>query len=138
TRADVIRKVYEDGFRVIAEVGRKFKDLDLSADEFVRGVKRDIELGAWKVIIEAREAGRGVGIYDERGGIIKEKFERIVSGFLTVDEILFEAPVKSQQVELIRKFGPNVNLGNIQPTDVVSLEALRTGLRADTLRAVLG
>jgi phosphosulfolactate synthase len=137
-RAHVVREACSQGFKVVAEVGRKFKELDLSPEEFVKGVKRDLELGAWKVIIEAREAGRGVGIYDDTGRIVKERFERIVSGLLSVDDIIFEAPEKSQQVELIQKFGPNVNLGNIPPAEALSVEALRNGLRADTLRKIYG
>ena len=32
-----------------------------------------------------------------------------------------------------RRFGTEVNLGNIVPDDVLSLETLRLGLRADTV-----
>ncbi|MGB4266099.1 MAG: phosphosulfolactate synthase [Limnochordia bacterium] len=32
------------------------------------------------------------------------------------------------------KIGPNVNLGNVQPQDVLTLESTRRGLRGDTLR----
>ena len=49
------------------------------------------------------------------------------------NRLLFEAPQKAQQVWFIRKFGPNVNLGNIPPDEVIPLETLRLGLRADTL-----
>jgi len=51
--------------------------------------------------------------------------------------ILWEAPLKAQQQELIALFGPNVNLGNVAPDEVIALEALRRGLRADTLRLAL-
>lgn len=136
TRANVIQAACDHGFKIIAEVGSKFKESDLTAEEFVKGIKRDLKLGAWKVIIEAREAGKGVGIYDEKGEIVKEKFEKVISGVVSINDIIFEAPEKKQQTELILKFGPNVNLGNIQPTDVVALEALRVGLRADTLKGI--
>jgi len=36
-------------------------------------------------------------------------------------------------VWFIHHFGSTVNLGNILPRDVISLETLRVGLRADTL-----
>lgn len=49
--------------------------------------------------------------------------------------LLFEAPQKQQQVWFIEQFGPNVNLGNIAPDEVIPLETLRLGLRSDTLRA---
>jgi phosphosulfolactate synthase len=45
---------------------------------------------------------------------------------------MFEAPEKSQQTYLILHFGPDVNLGNIRPDDVIPLETLRRGLRGDT------
>ncbi|MDW8044416.1 MAG: phosphosulfolactate synthase [Nitrososphaerota archaeon] len=136
TRANVLKAARDHGFKIIAEVGSKFKESDLSAEEFVRGIKRDLKLGAWKVIIEAREAGKGVGIYDEKGEIVKEKFEKVISGVFSIDDVIFEAPEKKQQTELILKFGPNVNLGNVQPADIVALEALRIGLRADTLKGI--
>lgn len=39
-------------------------------------------------------------------------------------------------MDLILKFGPQVNLGNIASTDAISLETLRTGLRGDTVGKV--
>jgi phosphosulfolactate synthase len=50
--------------------------------------------------------------------------------------LLFEAPQKAQQVWFIKQFGVNVNLGNIPPDEVIALETLRLGLRADTLGIV--
>ena len=46
---------------------------------------------------------------------------------------MWEAPNKNQQVELILKLGNDVNLGNINFNDIISLETLRRGLRGDTL-----
>jgi phosphosulfolactate synthase len=134
-RASVIGQAAAAGFTVFSEVGSKFADADLSAEETVREIRRDLDLGAFQVIIEAREAGRGVGIFDACGGIVDEKLQAIVAG-ADLQNVLFEAPQKAQQVELIKKFGVNVSLGNIQPADVVALESLRAGLRADTLRGI--
>jgi phosphosulfolactate synthase len=53
-----------------------------------------------------------------------------------LDNIIFEAPEKGQQTELILKLGNTVNLGNIRPDDVIPLETLRRGLRGDTLGKV--
>ncbi len=47
--------------------------------------------------------------------------------------LIFEAPQKAQQVWFVQKFGSDVNLGNIATTDVIALETLRLGLRADTM-----
>ena len=53
--------------------------------------------------------------------------------------LIFEAPRKEQQVWFLRRFGREVNLGNIAPADVLSLETLRLGLRSDTVeRFALG
>ena len=52
-----------------------------------------------------------------------------------LEALIWEAPLKNQQQNLILRFGPNVNLGNIQPADVLAVEALRCGLRGDTLKA---
>ena len=90
-----------------------------------------IDAGAEKVIVESREAGAGVGIMDSRGEIDDESLDKMLEG-VDVNNIIFEAPRKNQQVFLIKKFGPEVNLGNIAPNDVISLETLRRGLRGDT------
>jgi len=47
--------------------------------------------------------------------------------------LIFEAPQRHQQIWFIERYGKDVNLGNIDPHDVISLETLRVGLRADTL-----
>ena len=54
-----------------------------------------------------------------------------------VTDLVWEAPTKSSQAWFIKHFGPEVNLGNIAPDDVLSLETLRLGLRGDTLKEVL-
>jgi phosphosulfolactate synthase len=48
------------------------------------------------------------------------------------EDIMWEAPLKSQQVWFIKQFGHEVNLGNIAPNEAVGLETLRLGLRGDT------
>ena len=49
------------------------------------------------------------------------------------NDIIWEAPHQHQQASFIRRFGSNVNLGNILPRDILGLEALRQGLRYETL-----
>ncbi|HET7090641.1 MAG TPA: phosphosulfolactate synthase, partial [Anaerolineae bacterium] len=41
------------------------------------------------------------------------------------------------QEYFILHFGPDVNLGNIQPRDVLGVEALRAGLRFETLQPLV-
>jgi phosphosulfolactate synthase len=76
-------------------------------------------------------------IYDASGRIRYDQLERIAGLAPDPARLMWEAPLKHQQQELILRFGPNVNLGNIHPGDVLALEALRCGLRGDTLRACL-
>ncbi|MEM0368020.1 MAG: phosphosulfolactate synthase [Thermosphaera sp.] len=135
-RVEIIEAAKERGFKVITEVGKKDATRDLTSAEYVKAIKRDLDLGVFKVIVEAREAGRGVGIYDEKGDVREDKLWTIVKD-IDVRNLIFEAPNRNQQVYLILKFGPNVNLGNIHPNDVIPLEALRRGLRADTLKTLI-
>jgi len=131
----VIRQVAGEGFMVLSEVGSKFPDSALSMKELVREIHRDIDLGVFQVIIEARESGVGIGIFNFSGNIVDETLNTIAEES-DLTKVMFEAPQKSQQVALIHQFGVNVNMGNIQPIQVLPLETLRAGLRADTLRGI--
>ena len=133
-RADVIKKCLDRGFRVITEVGKK-DPKDIVPIALVHQlIAEDIEHGAFKVIIEAREAGRGVGIFDQDGRTRKDEIENIIAGVAEPDVLIWEAPLKNQQQDLIMRFGPNVNLGNIAAEEILALEALRQGVRGDTLK----
>lgn len=98
-------------------------------------IAADLALGAEKVIVEAREAGRGIGIYDEEGRVRDDEMATLLAylGQRHVD-VMWEAPLPSQQSALIVRNGPNVNLGNVKPNDVLGLEAMRCGLRFETFR----
>ncbi len=133
-RREIIKKCLDKGFTVISEAGKKDPQEALSISELIGLIEEDLKTGAFKVIIEAREAGRGVGIFDSEGKIKNEELEMIVAEIKKVDFLIWEAPLKLQQQELILRFGANVNLGNIPPDEVLALEALRQGLRGDTLK----
>ncbi len=130
-RLEAINKVKDRGFKIIAEVGKKMRDRDLSGKEYAEGILRDIKSGVGLVIVEARASGRGIGIWDEKGNPREEKLNLIVEN-IDVRHLLFEAPNKNQQVYLIKRFGPTVNLGNIKPKEILAVESLRRGLRGDT------
>ena len=119
-----------ESFEVLSEVGHKDPELVLTPDEWASEVAGDIAAGARWVITEGRESGT-VGIYREDGSI-REDVVAAAVGAGGVDRILFEAPRKDQQAWLIRTFGPDVNLANIACDEVLALETLRLGLRADT------
>lgn len=127
----------ERGLQVITELGKKDPRDQVATAFLIRQGRADLADGAHKVIIEGRESGKGIMIYDQQGKLRLNEMEEIAQGLGNLDAILWEAPLKSQQQELILRFGPNVNLGNIPPGEVLALEALRRGLRGDTLRACL-
>lgn len=117
-------------FTVISEVGSKKKEVVYSPEEWVAMMKSELIAGSVKVIAEARESGT-TGIYNEDGSINND----IISGIaehVKLENVIWEAPLKSQQAWFIKNFGANVNLGNIAPTEIIPLESLRLGLRGDT------
>ncbi|MFQ5721791.1 MAG: phosphosulfolactate synthase [Candidatus Aminicenantales bacterium] len=133
-RKRIIEKCQNKGFKVITEVGKKDPEEILPISLVHELIREDLKSGAFKVIIEAREAGRSVGIFDQEGKIKEEEVDHIVAGVDNVNNLIWEAPLKHQQQALIIRFGPDVNLGNIPPEEVLALEALREGLRGDTLK----
>lgn len=135
TRFSTIQLARAYGFGlVISEVGKKDSRDAVGGPPLWQQVAQDIDAGADTVIVEGRESGEGVVIYDDSGNVLEEALQELVAHIADPSRVLWEAPQKSQQQELILRFGPNVNLGNVQPQDVLALEALRVGLRGDTLR----
>lgn len=134
-RNDCIKQALDAGLKVISEVGKKDRTLTIPPAELAEQIASDLALGAEKVIVEAREAGRGIGIYDEEGRLRGDEMAAIIT-YLgdDQDEVMWEAPLPSQQSDLILRSGPNVNLGNVKPNDVLGLEAMRCGLRFETFR----
>jgi phosphosulfolactate synthase len=117
-------------FIVLSEVGSKDDTRIMAPFRWVEQIQSELEAGAWKVIAEARESGT-VGIFRHDGEVRMGLIDEIVHA-VPADKILFEAPRKDQQVWFIRRLGADVNLGNIMPEEVLSLETMRVGLRSDT------
>jgi len=115
---------------VISEVGSKKKDVVYTPEQWVSMMKSELEAGSVKVIAEARESGT-IGIFNDDGSINKPVVDAI-SSHVKLENVIWEAPMKSQQAWFIKHFGPNVNLGNIPPEEIIPLESLRVGLRGDT------
>jgi phosphosulfolactate synthase (CoM biosynthesis protein A)/phosphosulfolactate phosphohydrolase-like enzyme len=133
-KLELIERARAAGFTVWSEVGRKDADEDarIGIDERCTAIERELQAGANKVILEARESGT-VGIYDRSGAPAVEMIQRIVERIGT-ERLVFEAPRKEQQLWMIRSLGPGVNLGNVPPEEALALATLRTGLRGDTFR----
>lgn len=134
-RDEAIKRALDAGVKVITEVGKKDPSIYIPPAQLCDQIAADLALGADKVIIEARESGLGVGIYDAQGNVRQDEMETII-GCLgdSRDDIIWEAPNPKQQTALIKRCGANVSLGNVRPNDVLGLEALRCGLRFDTFR----
>jgi phosphosulfolactate synthase len=135
-RLGLIEQAHKAGFKVITEVGKKDPTIQPLPDEIAQLVQTDLTNGVAWVIIEARESGAGIGIYNRQGQIQGEIME-FLRQILPINQIIWEAPLKHQQAELISLFGPNVNLGNLPPGEAMALEALRLGLRSDTWKQCL-
>src|ERR1019366_6396631 len=116
-------------FTVLAEVGSKDADFIMAPYVWVEQIESDLRAGAWKVIAEARESGTA-GIYRATGEVRTGLIDEIVHA-VEPEHLIFEAPLREQQVWLLKQFGTECNLGNIAPADVLSLETLRLALRSD-------
>ncbi len=133
-KCEYIRQLSED-FTVMSEVGSKEEGILISPNKWIKMMSTELEAGSWKVIAEARESGN-VGIYRPNGTAHVALVNKIISK-VAVENILWEAPLKAQQVWFIKQFGSNVNLGNISHDEVIPLETLRIGLRGDTFHDFL-
>jgi phosphosulfolactate synthase len=128
-KCEYINKLSRD-FTVLSEVGSKESGILIAPNRWIEMMQKELQAGSVKVIGEARESGN-VGIYRPTGKAHVSLINKILSKVQS-DKIIWEAPLKSQQVWFIRNFGANVNLGNIPPQEIISLETVRLGLRVDT------
>ncbi|WP_299523443.1 phosphosulfolactate synthase [uncultured Methanobrevibacter sp.] len=133
-KLECIELAKKDGFEVLSEVGKKDPNLDkeLTLDERISYMQSELESGSSLIIVEAREGGKNIGIFDKSGNAKEDEIDYIIDNF-NGDKILWEAPNKDQQVFFILKLGNSVNLGNVSTDDITSLETLRRGLRGDTV-----
>ena len=115
---------------VLSEVGSKDSGILISPNKWIKMMSTELEAGSWKVIAEGRESGN-VGVFRPNGTAHTFLINKIIAK-VKPEDILWEAPIKNQQVWFIKLFGANVNLGNIAPNEVIPLECLRIGLRGDT------
>ncbi len=134
-RLELIQTARDLDLRAITEVGKKDPDRQPPTAALIEQARTDLDNGVEYVVVEARETGRDIGIYDARGGLRASELEALAAA-LPVDRLIWEAPEKAQQQALIRRFGPNVSLGNVPPAEALALETLRCGLRSDTLHSV--
>ena len=136
-RRRAIECALEHNLTVITEVGKKDPARQPAHERLAEQAYLDLEWGASWVVVEGRESGIGVGVFDTAGQVDMRAVDT-VAGLVgeAIDRLVWEAPLKYQQMAMIDRFGLNVNLGNIAPARVLALEALRSGLRYETLRSI--
>jgi len=129
-KLDFIRQ-YSEFATVYSEFGSKDTEVEYAPSKWVEWITEELEAGSAKVIAEGRESGKA-GLYRDsseiRSGLVDD-----IAKYIDIKNIIWEAPQKNQQVWFIKKFGTNVNLGNINIKSVIGVETLRQGLRGDTL-----
>jgi len=128
-KCEYIRKLSKN-FIVISEVGSKEAGIIIAPNKWIKMMNNELEAGSVNVIAEARESGT-VGIYRPNGSAHVVLINKILDN-VPKDSVLWESPNKTQQVWFVKLLGANVNLGNIAPNEVISLETIRLGLRGDT------
>lgn len=130
-----IERLAREGLTVLSEVGSKDTTHIMPPYKWIEQMSAELNAGSSYVIAEAREAGN-IGIYrgsgEVREGLVQEILTRIAA-----EKIIWEAPQKAQQVYFLQLLGCNVNLGNIAPSEMLALEAMRIGLRGDTFKLYL-
>ncbi len=133
-KLNCIKRAKQEGFEVLSEVGKKDPSLDkeLTLDERIKNMQEELDAGSSLIIVEAREGGKNIGIFDKSGNAKEDEIDYILEN-IDQNRILWEAPNKNQQVFFILKLGNTVNLGNVSSDEITSLETLRRGLRGDTL-----
>ena len=121
-------------FKVISEVGSKdqMKSENMAPNKWIGYISDDVDAGATLVTLETREGGQS-GMCRPNGDLRIGLVEEIITSGLDVDRLLFEAPSTELQNYFVKRVGPNVNLGNVAPADLVGLETIRLGLRSETL-----
>jgi phosphosulfolactate synthase len=120
---------------VLSEVGSKDVTNIMPPYKWVELMRSELDAGASYVIAEARESGT-VGIYRDSGEVRQGLVQEILTQ-IPAEKIIWEAPKKEQQYYFLQLVGCNVNLGNIAPAEVISLEAMRVGLRSETFQLFL-
>ena len=136
-RKNIIDCALNAGLVPITEVGKKDPKRQPAVEQLAEEALEDLDWGAEWVIVEGRESGLGVGIYDEHGHVEESELDKMM-GIMgdKIAQLIWEAPLRLQQSFLIECFGSNVNIGNVKCNAILALEALRNGLRFETLHSV--
>lgn len=129
---ELVRMGVEDfGLKILGEVGSKTECSSTQA--MVDGIKGCLASGAWKVFVEGAE------FTDKEDGSIREDVIDGVTKGVDLKDIIFELPghwisnvhacgIHDMEVFLVQQFGPEINIANVAPGEIMMLETLRTGV----------
>jgi len=119
---DMIKMALDKGLIVITELGKKNPEEPLNLEEAYERIQQELELGVTYCTIERSELDVYLkGDASPLQNLIKKA---------GLKHILFEpGPYGFPHIHrwLLRIFGPNVNMGNIDKDEVISLEYARKG-----------
>ncbi len=128
-RARMIKTAIGCGLEVHGEVGSKVEMQ--SATELISQAKVCLEAGCEIVLVEGAELIENGKPYAEMLGALRAELDLTKTLFeLTGPWIkgVTQSSVHELKRFLLDEFGPNINLANVQPDDVLETEALRVGL----------
>ena len=129
-RADLIGMAKERGLAVFGEVGSKWDET--TAETMIGQANQCFAEGCELVLVEGAE------LVDEKGAPLRGMLDAL-SAALDLDKVLFELPgpwiggctmdsIHDMKKLYVREFGPDVNIANVMPDDIIETEALRVGL----------
>lgn len=129
---EVVGMAHARGLEVQFELGKKHggRFTHATVDSLIRRGRAWLDAGALQVVIEARESGRDVGLFDMEGQLDVAAAERFVEAF-GPDAVVFEAPTKGSQFALLDHFGSGVLLSNVRLEELLRVEIYRRGLHSD-------
>ena len=122
-RRAAIRLGVENGLKVFTEIGKKSPDKPLDVKEAVDTAMADIDVGAEMVVIEKSD----VELVMRNS---TDTLHRVVEA-ISPDKVIIECGPGDNRFQiaawLIKEFGMNVNLENVDAHEVFAIEAMRHG-----------
>ena len=129
---DVVKMAHKRGLQVQFELGKKHTGAfsEDTVRELIAQGQRWLDAGALQLVVEARESARGVGLFDDQGRFNGAFADRFANAF-GLQTVIFEAPNKPSQFELLNHFGREVHLCNVRLEELLRVEIYRRGLHSD-------
>ena len=128
----IINECNKRNLEVQFELGEKHKGtFDSNTVELlIKQGMQWLDSGAKQLVIEARESGEDIGLFNYKGDLNTIGAERFVNAF-GIDNVCFEAPNKSSQFKLLNHFGPDIHISNVRLEELLRIEIYRRGLHSD-------